>query len=360
MNHFRIRVLDHSRKVVFERVIEQAPSPATAIVRPVLLADASSAAAEENEPLTLRLPPNLPGDEKACIRVSVAMTVEDLSFEGKRWAAMQLTNPWAKLAAAYHLVGDHQAVDKLAEQYPAAAVALGDIYAEEEDWERAITEYNKAISDQTVDGNLLAKRAVAYDAIRRWDLAIADWQRAVLKGMNQEPAQVRRLSESADRLLKSGIDAARQGRHAEAIRDLEPARDRFRIWYQAIPENEPLAGQQFAVSLAALRCPESRHFRPADALVRLLTEAGQVLEGLRQPTFMDLYNLAGVYANLSTMAESNAAGNALADRAMDALQRSLAAGMKDFPLIERDHDLDPVRDRADFRTMILEATRRSM
>ena len=57
---------------------------------------------------------------------------------------MKLTDPWAKLAAAYHVLGDQQALDKLLKHHPAAAAGIGDLYAAAEDWERAIAEYRKA------------------------------------------------------------------------------------------------------------------------------------------------------------------------------------------------------------------------
>ena len=61
---------------------------------------------------------------------------------------MKLTDPWARLAAAYHLLGDRQALDKLLKHHPAAAAGVGDLYAAAQDWERAIAEYRKAITDQ--------------------------------------------------------------------------------------------------------------------------------------------------------------------------------------------------------------------
>ncbi len=36
---------------------------------------------------------------------------------------MKPTDPWAKLAAAYHFIGDQKALDKLVDQHPAAAAA---------------------------------------------------------------------------------------------------------------------------------------------------------------------------------------------------------------------------------------------
>jgi hypothetical protein len=44
----------------------------------------------------------------------------------------------------------------------------------------------------------------------------------------------------------------------------------------------------------------------------------------------------------------------LASRAVDVLRRSLAAGRKDIALIDRDHDLDPLRERQDFQKLMAE------
>jgi hypothetical protein len=41
---------------------------------------------------------------------------------------------------------------------------------------------------------------------------------------------------------------------------------------------------------------------------------------------------------------------------MAALRRSLAAGVTDFAMIDRDHDLDPLRERSDFQALILESS----
>ena len=59
MNHFRVRVLDHSRKVVFERVIEHAPSPSIEIVPLACLAKGIPGPTGEDQPLALQLPQNL-------------------------------------------------------------------------------------------------------------------------------------------------------------------------------------------------------------------------------------------------------------------------------------------------------------
>ena len=85
---------------------------------------------------------------------------------------MKLTDPWARLAAAYRSVGDQQALDKLLERHPAAAVGVGDLCAADQDWERAITEYRKLVTDLPADGNLLAKLATAYQSAGRTREAI--------------------------------------------------------------------------------------------------------------------------------------------------------------------------------------------
>jgi hypothetical protein len=163
--------------------------------------------------------------------------------------------------------------------------------------------------------------------------------------------------EEARRLVQSGYGAFQGGRWDVAIRDLQQAGDRLRTLHQAAPRDDQVASQ-LAISLGFLSSALRNEHRPAETLASL-KECRQVLEAIRQPSFVDLYNLACVYANLTTLVEPGAAPptaaerEALAERAMEALRRSLAAGMTDFALMERDHDLDPLRERADFRALIL-------
>ena len=70
---------------------------------------------------------------------------------------------------------------------------------------------------------------------------------------------------------------------------------------------------------------------------------------------MDLYNLACVYVSLMTSVgtgterATSTARESLAQRGVEALRRSLAAGIPKFEYTARDHDLDPLRGRPDFR-----------
>jgi tetratricopeptide (TPR) repeat protein len=112
-------------------------------------------------------------------RLSVSADPDAYVNTERRFAAMKMDDPWAKLAAAYYLIGDQTAVDQLLEQHPHAAQGIGDLYALNGNWQRAIEEYSKRIKDQTNNATLLSKRAAAYIATEQWTLAKADWLRAV-------------------------------------------------------------------------------------------------------------------------------------------------------------------------------------
>jgi tetratricopeptide (TPR) repeat protein len=93
----------------------------------------------------------------------------------QRLTAMTIADPWAKLAVAYHVIGDEPAKKRLLEHHPAAATGIGDLYAANQDWERAIAQYNKAISPQCQDATIFAARAEAHEKLEHWELAAADW-----------------------------------------------------------------------------------------------------------------------------------------------------------------------------------------
>jgi WD40 repeat protein/serine/threonine protein kinase len=176
----------------------------------------------------------------------------------------------------------------------------------------------------------------------------------------RRPGSVDRAAfDEAGRLVQSGVGAFESGRWAEAIRDLQQARDRLRTLHQFAPRAGQVASA-LAISLGFLGSALRNENRVAEA-VASFKESGQVLEGIRHPTAVDLYNLACAYANLTTLVvpgsvpPTAAEREALANRAMDALRRSLLAGMNNFALMERDPDLDSLRERPDFRALIKEA-----
>jgi tetratricopeptide (TPR) repeat protein len=104
---------------------------------------------------------------------------------------------WDRLAAAYYLVGDTQALDRLLEHKPQAAVGIGDLHASADNWQQAIDSYNRLISPETTDAGVLVKRGEAYGALEQWDNAQSDWRRA----SKLQPGVLR---ETFDRLRLAG------------------------------------------------------------------------------------------------------------------------------------------------------------
>ena len=77
-----------------------------------------------------------------------------------------------KLATAYHLSADRQALDSLVKRHPEAASGVGELYAASQDWGRAIDEYRKRATDPRADVALLTKLATAYQSAGRTREAI--------------------------------------------------------------------------------------------------------------------------------------------------------------------------------------------
>src|SRR5262249_31653256 len=120
---------------------------------------------------------------------------------------------------------------------------------------------------------------------------------------------------------------------------------------------------QLAISLGYLGSALKKDQRSAEALASF-QEARRILDTIRRPSSVDLYNLACMYANLSTLVEAGSAPSAadrepLAERAVEALRRSIRDGMTNFAWMERDPDLDPLRERPDYRALILESSGRT-
>jgi tetratricopeptide (TPR) repeat protein len=103
----------------------------------------------------------------------------------QRLAAMKIADPWAKLAAAYHVIGDRPALDGLLNHHPAAASGIGDLFAAEQDWKQALAVYNKAITPQCQDGRIFAARAEAHEKLEHWEPAADDWGNADLHAVDK-------------------------------------------------------------------------------------------------------------------------------------------------------------------------------
>src|SRR5262249_52494865 len=90
MNHFRVRVLDRSRKVVFEQVIDKAPGPSVEIVPQALIAVAQSETTRDNQTLSVRLPASPLRDAPRRFRISAAARLADLNPEETRQEATKI------------------------------------------------------------------------------------------------------------------------------------------------------------------------------------------------------------------------------------------------------------------------------
>ena len=99
-------------------------------------------------------------------RLSVCCDPTVFDLENNRAVALEYSDPWAKLAAAYFAIGDQPALDQLLVRHPGVASSIGDLYAARNRWDRAIAEYSKRITPETKDTALLAQRAEAYIAAR--------------------------------------------------------------------------------------------------------------------------------------------------------------------------------------------------
>jgi tetratricopeptide (TPR) repeat protein len=134
-----------------------------------LVQEAAAAAASRGRPLVIELRHRGAGEEINLGRFRLSVSGDPAIFarQRRRFAAMKLADPWARLAAAYRHGGDQKALDSLLKQRPAAADGLGDLYAADQDWERAIAVYRKGITLQPADGTLLTKLATAYQSAGR-------------------------------------------------------------------------------------------------------------------------------------------------------------------------------------------------
>jgi len=191
--------------------------------------------------------------------------------------------------------------------------------------------------------------------IQLWPDVAADWLR--LRPQQPDPEQA--AVEQAGSLVQSGVGAFHRRRRAEAIRNLESARDLLRALLTPSPNDNRLS-RQLGLGLRFLGSALRDSHRPVEALAAF-REARMVLESINNPAALDLYNLACDHSQLSVLVEhaptppSAAERDALADQAIGALRRSVAAGMKDFALIDGDHTLDPLRERPEFQAILAQA-----
>jgi WD40 repeat protein/tetratricopeptide (TPR) repeat protein len=167
-------------------------------------------------------------------RLSVLSDPAAIERVSKLFAAAKLGNPWEKLAVAYQLKGDQQAIDRLIERRPNLAGAIGDLFTREpnQNWQRAVEIYSMGITPHLTDADLLSRRARAYGALGNWEAAAADWSRAA----TGNPDGAKLLAEFERRLASAGQTTL-------AKVQFEKCRALYERMLEADPQNEVLAAE---------------------------------------------------------------------------------------------------------------------
>src|SRR5262249_23555983 len=168
-------------------------------------------------------------------RLSVSCDADTFDRDQKRFAVTKLTDPWQKLTGAYRLQGNQEAIDQLVERRPKLAGPIGDLFTqgkeEEKDWRRALALYSKGMTEKTADGDLLARRARAPEALKNWEAAAADWSRAAAR----DPNGAKLLGEFAIRLTAGQVPLAKA--------QFEKSRALYEHSLKADPANDVVAAE---------------------------------------------------------------------------------------------------------------------
>ena len=147
-------------------------------------------------------------------------------------ATKNISDPWAKLAAIHRLLGNQQAIDELVARRPQSVGAIGDVFiqGDDKDWRRAVEIYSQGITAETTDAELLSRRARAYEELKDFSAAAADWARAA----EGNPTGEKLLAQFRQRLAKAD-------QHELAATLRQQSRPRLEAALEADPENIPRA-----------------------------------------------------------------------------------------------------------------------
>jgi serine/threonine-protein kinase len=196
----------------------------------------------------------------------------------------------------------------------------------------------------------------------RDEAAMASYRRAVdLREalVAEQPRAVQLRSELASTHLNLAYLLARLGHPDEAL----AAAERSLVLREALLEGNPGSGQlrrERATSLVRVGLFRHAVGRRDEGLAEVRRALG-LYEAIPDPPADQPFHLACYYAQLSRLAAGPdavlpaAEGRAAADRALALLRRAVAAGQASPGSLRTDDDLDPLRDREDFRRLLLDA-----
>jgi serine/threonine-protein kinase len=193
-------------------------------------------------------------------------------------------------------------------------------------------------------GDLLMRTGRLSEAEAEYRAALAIWQKAAgADPANTDGRRELALSHSAfgDLLMQAGrsSEAEAEYRAGLAIRQTAAVEN---------PASIPCQ-HELASSLARMGKIEQRRGRISEA-VASFRRAVAVMDGLPWVPSVYLYDLACFQALLAGATESRTE----ADRAMDTLRRAVALRAGVLARMRTDTDLDPLRDREDFRALMMD------
>jgi tetratricopeptide (TPR) repeat protein len=174
--------------------------------------------------------------------------------------------------------------------------------------------------------------------------------RALLDQLEQDPAALAVEQPFDIAGYHAGLGFAQQqiGKTAEALHSLERAAGLYRKLLDESPGHKALGC--LADTCCALGSLQRRAGRLADA-ENCFKEVRTLLTKVSSPDCCDHYNQAVACAQLTLIAEE-ASKRALADEAIGALRRALAAGFPRVAELKTNPDLDPLRSRKDFQELL--------
>ena len=178
---------------------------------------------------------------------------------------------------------------------------------------------------------------------------------ALLKDEPERVSTLRPVRQVAE-LMDVGVAAVQQGRLADAAVALRGAGERLQPLRSAWP-GDPVLARLHGTSLGFLGSTLRGLKRPREALESHRASVA-AYESLDAPEAPNLHNLACGYAMVSALDDRASPDDRerLQARAVGCLRRAIEADPDRYrSLISEDRDLDPLRGRADFRDLMVDA-----
>jgi tetratricopeptide (TPR) repeat protein len=156
----------------------------------------------------------------------------------------------------------------------------------------------------------------------------------------------------AAQLFQHSIMVREDGDLPLALRSAESSRDLWASLSHREPDPERIRTRilDCELALASIYWDSGRKIQALAALERGASGVDQ----MSNPPWYVLYNLACTYSWISGDGANppHLTVTLAQDRALGALRRAIAAGYRDRDHLDRDHDLDPIRHRAEFQQIV--------